>query len=90
MPHVSKRERRYAASYKFDRLSALNQMQDEGGAAALAAGKAKRQGNDTWVRRASNNVTGFHKPAAKRAPKDAGTVKSAQVLKPTGPMRRAG
>ena len=62
MTHKSKRERKYAASYRADRMDALNTMVAEGGDAAAAANKAKRAMRDTWMRRASNNVTGFHKP----------------------------
>ncbi len=62
MSHKSKRERKYAASYRADRMDALNSMIAEGGDAALAAQKAKKAMRDTWMRRTSNNVTGFHKP----------------------------
>ena len=62
MSHKSKRERKYAASYRADRMDALNNMIAEGGDAAAAANKAKRAMRDTWMRRTSNNVTGFHKP----------------------------
>jgi hypothetical protein len=43
-------------------MDALNNMIAEGGDAAAAANKAKRAMRDTWMRRTSNNVTGFHKP----------------------------
>ncbi len=67
MSHKSKRERKYAASYRADRMDALNNMIAEGGDAAAAANKAKRAMRDTWMRRTSNNVTGFHKPQPRGA-----------------------
>ncbi len=45
---------------KFQRIAALNRMQDEGGEAATAAGKAKKALNNHWERRVSNNNRGFY------------------------------
>ncbi len=62
MSHQTKRERKYAASYRAARISALNEMQDRGGNDAIGARQAKAKMNDTWTKRTSRNVTGFHKP----------------------------
>lgn len=61
MTHKTKRERKYAASFKFERLAALNAMQDAGDE-PQAARKAKAKMNDTWTKRTSKNVRGFHRP----------------------------
>lgn len=68
MSHKSKRERKYAAQFRADRIEALNAMQDQGGSDSIAARQAKAKMRDTWVRRSSNNVTGFHKPQPKAKP----------------------
>ncbi len=48
---------------KFKRLAVLNEQQDTGtDVERQAAGKAKRKLNDTWVKRKSNNTTGFYDP----------------------------
>ena len=65
MTHKTKRERKYAATYKFERIAALNALQDDGGSAGASARKQKAKLADTWTRRQSNNVTGFHKPQRK-------------------------
>lgn len=79
MPHKNKRERKYAASYRADRMDALNEQQDAGGDAGAAARQQKAKMRDTWQRRQSNNVTGFHAPAS-RPYKDAGSVKAVPKL----------
>ena len=68
MTHKCKRERKYAASYRADRVAALNALQDAGGDNAIAARQQKAKMRDTWTRRQSNNVTGFHKPQPKVKP----------------------
>ncbi len=62
MTHKTKRERRYAASYKFERLAALNEMQDKGGASAVAARKVKAEMSNTWTRRHSHTAGELHRP----------------------------
>lgn len=89
MTHKSKRERKYAASYRAERIAGLNEMADTGTVDdKVAARKAKAAMRDTWVRRTSNNVTGFAKPQGKRNPKDAGTVAGRPALA-TVPGQRA-
>lgn len=55
---------------KFATLQHLNEMQDAGGPNGVAAAKAKRIYQDTWINRTSNNVAGFlnRKAARKAAP----------------------
>ena len=55
---------------KFVTIQHLNSMQDAGGADGVAAAKAKRAMQDTWINRTSNNVAGFldSKAARKAAP----------------------
>lgn len=61
--YKSKRERKYAATYKAERLQALNALIDTGTVdEKIGARRAKAKGNDSWTRRHSTNVTGFHKP----------------------------
>lgn len=67
MAHKSKRERKYAATFRAERIAALNEMQDAGGDAGIAARQQKAKMRDTWMRRTSNNVTGFYKPQRKVA-----------------------
>lgn len=87
MTHKSKRERKYAATYRAERMDALNSMADNGTADDKAAArKAKAASRDTWVRRQSNNVTGFHNPKPKR---DACPVAPARPALATLPGQRA-
>jgi len=44
---------------KFKKLAALNDDMDTGGHVGMAARKAKTMMNDSWVKRKSNNVSGF-------------------------------
>ncbi len=62
MTHKTKRERRYAASYKFERIAALNDLQDKGGASAVAARKVKAELSNTWTRRHSHTAGELHRP----------------------------
>jgi len=57
------------ARKKFDKLSSLNADQDIGGHVGMAARKAKSMMNDTWMKRKSNNVTGFFDQKKARAMK---------------------
>ena len=58
-----KAKRAYA---KFSRLAAMNAAIDAGGDEAVGVAKAKRQLSDSWVKRRSNNVTGFYDPKKAR------------------------
>lgn len=56
---ASRLEKRCRA--KFKKLARLNADIDEGGAAAGAARKAKARMPDSWVKRTTTNVQGYHK-----------------------------
>lgn len=66
MTHKTKRERKYAATYKFHRVDALNSSIDAGGTEAAGARKAKKKMAESWTHRSSSNVQGFWKPARDR------------------------
>lgn len=54
---------------KFQKLAALNSDQDVGGHIGMAARRAKSKMNDSWVKRKSNNVSGFYDASKARAHK---------------------
>ena len=62
MTHKSKRERRYAADYKFERLAALNVLEGQGGSAAIAARKTKKKLTETWTKRHGGRAGELHRP----------------------------
>ena len=64
--HKTKRQRKYAATYRAERMDALNELIDHGTPAEkVAARQAKAASRNSWTKRTSNNVTGFHKPQPK-------------------------
>lgn len=80
MTHKTKRERKYAAQFRADRVAELNRLQDAGGSDGAAARQQKAKMRDTWQKRQSNNVTGFAKPQGKRVKPDAGVVPARPAL----------
>lgn len=56
---------RYRAEKQFAKFAELNRVIEAGGPQGGEANKQLRRESNTWTRRQSSNVTGFHKPQPK-------------------------
>lgn len=59
--------RRWAAEHKFAKIAALDGLVMAGGDSAKDGRKAKKKLSESWTKRHSRNVEGFHKPQRKAA-----------------------